>query len=530
MPATRSRNGKTTSDVPATARIDRRGRNILGGKMRIGSLLNVRTVVLGIAAAALVAAKPASSLAQSQYGSYAANSRPTQALYTPQGNYGGGRQAAYDSYGNPAVVPAGFCQGCGGQGCGNCVGNSGCGGCDCYGCGYGGGCYSGGGCYGGGGGRYGDGCGGYPGCAPMGCGGTDPPIGYDLMNDVGMAGNPCDQRGPHYFDFRVEAVLLSRDETFSDQIDFTSLNVGNNVVLSSNQLDFDERAGFRAIGRYDIGALSVFEFGYTGVFDWNTSARVDDPGGAPGNLFSLFSRPAPGQGQFGVNPATVTLPSPLNPFPETEQALSHSISLDSDLQSAELLYRRYWLGYIPRISGTLIAGFRYTRLDENFVFESQGSQPAVNNPLGPLAALRYDSDCENNLAGFQTGGDIWISLTQGLRIGAETKLGLYNNHYSLSNRITTTPIGTTPPTLTEEINDDKPAFLAETSFDIVFDILPSLSLRTGYEVLFMDSLVLAGENFNQTSPYGNQGPRVPFVNDNGEAFYSGVHAGIEYIW
>ena len=51
-------------------------------------------------------------------------------------------------------------------------------------------------------------------------------------------------------------------------------------------------------------------------------------------------------------------------------------------------------------------------------------EPAVNNPLGPDAALRYDEDCENNLAGFQTGGDIWISLMQGLRIrlGAKARL------------------------------------------------------------------------------------------------------------
>ena len=65
---------------------------------------------------------------------------------------------------------------------------------------------------------------------------------------------------------------------------------------------------------------------------------------------------------------------------------------------------------------------------------------------------------------------------------------------------------------------------------MVFDILPSLSLRAGYEVLFLNELVLAGDNFNQTSPYGNQGPREPFVNTNGELFYHGGHVGIEYCW
>ena len=86
------------------------------------------------------------------------------------------------------------------------------------------------------------------------------------------------------------------------------------------------------------------------------------------------------------------------------------------------------------------------------------------------------------------------------------------------------------PVIQPSQREAKVAFLTETSIDLVADILPSLSVRAGYEILFMDSLVLAGENFNETSPYGNQGQRVPFVNDDGEMFYHGGHVGIEYIW
>ena len=107
---------------------------------------------------------------------------------------------------------------------------------------------------------------------------------------------------------------------------------------------------------------------------------------------------------------------------------------------------------------------------------------------------------------------------------------MYNNHYSLTNQITTTPLGTTPPTLFEEFKNDHAALLTEGSVDLVADILPSISVRVGYEVLFINSLVLSGENFNQTSPYGNQGARVPFVNDDGQVLYHGAHAGLEYIW
>ena len=145
-------------------------------------------------------------------------------------------------------------------------------------------------------------------------------------------------------------------------------------------------------------------------------------------------------------------------------------------QTAEISYRRYWLGYTPRISGTLLAGFRYTRVNENFQFSAQGSEQFPQNPPQgvALAALDYKEDCDNNLAGFQTGGDIWVSLCQGIRFGTEAKVGIYDNHSVLANRIATTPSGVQPPALFEEFKDDHAAFISEGSFDVVADILPSV--------------------------------------------------------
>ncbi len=491
--------------------------------MRIGCLLRNRTKLVKFVAGVAIAALPITVTAQSSYrgnAQYATQSgepsgHAVQALYmAPSGPATQGSQPTYfDSYGNPLILPAGYCQSCNGN-CG-CYGGVSCGPC-AGGCGPYGGCN--GGCYG-----PNCGAGGFNSCMPMGGGGTDPPIGYELMNDVGTEGNLVDQRGPHYFDVRAEAVWLRRDKSFGDNIDMTSLNVGNTIVLSTDDLDIEDQVGFRVLGRYDIGPLSVVEFGYTGIFDYSDSATVNDQ---TGNLYSLFSRPAPGVGQFGVNPAGVSIPG--GPLPFTERAIQHRISLDSDLQTAEITYRRYWLGWFPRVSGTLLAGFRYTKVNETFQFDSLGTpnvDPVFTNP-----AFQYTTDAINNLAGFQAGGDMWVGLMQGLRIGAEGKAGIYNNHYNLSTRIRDGEADSLTTLLSEEFRDNKVAFIGEASVDVVADILPSVSLRAGYEVLYLDSLVLAGENFNQTSPYGNQGVRVPFVNNDGELFYHGAHAGIEYIW
>lgn len=472
----------------------------------------------------MISTASAFTFAQGPYGDFAyggrpaapANGRASQAYYTaPAGAAMAGQSSYTDANGRPMIMqtqygdPNGCYGGCGGCGCNDCNG-----GCD-------GGCYSDG-C----GGCNGPYCGGgFGGCMPMGCGGTDPAVGYQLMEDVGVEGQLADQRGPHYFDMRAEAVYLRRDTTFNQDIQFTSLNVGNTVVLDSKDLDARDQTGFRVIGRYDIGPLSVVEFGYTGIYDFEDQKTVVDP---TGNLYSLFSRPAPEFGLFGTSPVGVNLPGGANP--ESERAVQHTIKARSDLQTAEISYRRYWLGYSPRISGTLLGGFRYTRLDDDFLFETFGSEPATAQPFGPLAGLRYSTQADNNLAGFQTGADAWISLFQGLRVGSEGKVGIYNNHSVLTNRISTTPPGTIPPALTEKFRDDNVALLTEASVDVVADILPSLSLRAGYEMLYMNQLVLAGNNFNQTSPYGNQGDRVPFVDNDGHLFYHGGHVGFEFIW
>jgi hypothetical protein len=374
--------------------------------------------------------------------------------------------------------------------------------------------------------------GGFTGPMPMGDGGTCPPVGYDLMNDVGTEGYLVDQRGPHYFDVRAEAVFLDRDETFGPSYVITTEGFAQDPVrLTTDQLNYDPEPGFRIIGRYDICPLSVLEFGYMGIYTFQDAASFTDPNNP--DLFSIFSF-------FGTIPADVTDVG--GPMPQTERARTHSISIESDLQTAEISYRRYWVGWVPRISGTLLAGFRYTKLTEEFEFSSVGSE--IPNGATELASLDYTVDADNDLAGFQTGADIWVGLMQGLRFGAEGKAGLYANHYKVTHTydVTPAPDPTDPDTSPlflepEEFAEDEPAFIAEASVDLVADVLPSISLRVGYEVLFINSIVLAGDNFNPGSPY-NPGPvdnglgplRTPFDADDGEAFYHGGHAGIEFIW
>ncbi len=368
-----------------------------------------------------------------------------------------------DAYGNPAIVPASFAASYGGA------------------------------------------------CAPGASDGSYGGVGYGLENGYGDAfegGYPMDQCGPHYFDVGVEYLSYSRDETTGNIGALSTLNRIAPTVLSGGSVSEEDGPGFRLTGRYDVGPLSVLEVTYSAVYDMDGSATVVDPnptivGGVPiGDLFTVYTT-------FGTVPNGVTGAQVL-----TEQSLSNSLDFDSDLQTAEISYRRYWCGWSPRVTGTLLAGFRYTRLSEDLAFSTR------SQANGNFAAI---TEADNDLAGFQFGGDMWVTVRQGIRMGVEGKTGIYHNRYEVSNYFT----GAALPS--EHLADVQVSNLTEARFMVVADVLPSVSLKAGYEVLYMSELALASDNFNTNSPFVNGGRQAAF-NDDGELTFGGWTFGMEYVW
>lgn len=329
--------------------------------------------------------------------------------------------------------------------------------------------------------------------------------GYGDPMAVDFGGYAQDQVGPHYFDVSAEVVFLQPEEVFEDVDFFTSVGAGLNaprLLDAGAELD-DYEPGWKIAARVDLGALSVFEAAYMGLYDINYHQSVNStdvaPGGAPFQLFTVFS-------DFGTG--TLVEGFDTGDF--------HSLDYSSDLQSTELTYRRYWVGHNPRISGTYILGARYLRLTEDFVFSSIADVGGL-----PETARRYWIT-ENDLVGFQTGGDAWLGLRQGLRIGVESKVGIYNNRFKKGD------VGDFPDAGLDDFNvettGNQVAFAAEGGVHVVADILPSWSLRGGYEVLYLNSLVTAGNNIDvdditSTALYSQD-----------DALYHGFTGGFEYVW
>ena len=103
---------------------------------------------------------------------------------------------------------------------------------------------------------------------PMGAGGTDPPIGYDLMNDVGhgrrrrRSARAALLRHPRRS--RVHATRQNVRARY--RIHVAQRGQHRSCCRRANWIS-TTRAGFRIIGRYDICPLAVVEFGYMGIFD-----------------------------------------------------------------------------------------------------------------------------------------------------------------------------------------------------------------------------------------------------------------------
>ena len=387
--------------------------------------------------------------------------------------------AFMDAHGQPIVMPANYCQSCPS-----------------------GGCYQGG--------PYGD---------PMA---------------VDFGGYTQDQCGPYYFDVSIETVFLSSEDFVGGSlVPFSSSAVGaapppaatTNPRLVANGQDDDYEAGWQIALRHDLGPLSVFEATYMGVYDFGFDLTAQDPN----NLFSIFS-------QYGVAPDPADNVSGIEGLDGSD---IHNLNYQSDLQSTELTYRRYWVGSNPRVSGTILAGARYFRMTEDLVFSAYNS-PAANAAIGTPNDLtgRIDYASKNDLVGFQIGGDAWACLRQGLRLGLEGKAGVFNNRFKFdSNNFIDPAVGSTTPVNPQSAEDgNQVAFAAEGGISLVADILPSWSIKGGYQFIYMDSMVALKNNVATTQyftgvPAGTNTPVLaPALNTEGTMLYHGFHGGLEYVW
>ena len=178
-----------------------------------------------------------------------------------------------------------------------------------------------------------------------------------------------------------------------------------------------------------------------------------------------------------------------------------------------------------------MAGVRYFDLDESFSFSAIGS----NNNTFTFDQLRFfnqNTITRNELTGFQIGGDLWASVLPGLQAGVEAKGGVFGNHAEVETQIVANSI----PSATEFLQDGKTAYLGELTASIVYRLTYSWSVKTSYNLLYVDNVALAPENYNTRDLSNVLGSgaftmnRFPYLDTDGEVVYQGWSIGGEYTW
>ena len=380
-------------------------------------------------------------------------------------------------------------------------GYGGCGGCT-FGCDS---CSGGGGC---------SACGGY-GCASCQHGF----VAGMLSNFIGgllpfPEGGRC---APRWYDITIDAMYMNREDV-SRTVNFASSGVNGNIVLSTDSLDFDHQLGMRLTGSVQFFAGSNIELTYFGLFNWATGDSVNIPTG-PGTLYSVYSN-------FGLSPS--------GGFDETDRSTFQQITYSSTVDNFEINFRKRWQGANCRVQGSWLAGVRYVYLLEDFGYNTSGGEDRGTDPVVEISDSSTSLvTTRNSLTGFQMGGDLWTAIIPGVLIGAEGKAGVYGNYGAQNTSVfatTTAPAQSSTIVESAAINDI--SFVADASVQYIYRISPQWTLGGNYNIMYLDGVALAPENFNTAAPPNLQGASARTVgyNDNGRVWYHGYGARLEYIW
>lgn len=426
----------------------------------------------------------------------------------------------------------GGCQGC--CGCNECGGNA-CGGLGC-------GLLGGGGLL-----NEGLGKGGLLGscraCGGMGCGACAGGAGSGCLFSgklLGLLGPlaPYSEGGAgaqRFFDIYAGTIGLQRTSSFGGFAnavqDVTTGQFGRSTLISTDgvsgtpalnttDLDLEKmRYGLEIIANLQTRAGSNLEARYFGLNNWEVSRTASTVATGNPTLFSAYSL-------FGTNPGGVT-PG----FDDTDRSFIHTVSYNSELHNGEVNYRRRWVSPFRAVQGSYLAGIRYFDLDERFGFAATGSNDNTFT-FSQLRFFNHDTRTRNQLTGFQIGGDMWVNVVPGIHVGVEGKGGIFGNHAEVESQIFANSI----PGAREFLQDGQTAYLAEFTASAVYRLSYSWSLRGSYNLLYVDNVALAPENFNVRDLSNALGSgaftasRFPFIDTDGEVLYQGFSVGGEYTW
>jgi hypothetical protein len=311
---------------------------------------------------------------------------------------------------------------------------------------------------------------------------------------------------PRWYDIAVDLMYLNREEVgsnvgFTANARFAGPPNTPSIVLSTDNLEYEEEVGFRFNAAVISGPGSNVEFTYFGLFNWASTASVSS---ATNSLFSIYTN-------YG--------------FPvvrdEVDNTFFQSVGVSSTLDNFEVNFRRRWVGPNCFMQGSWLAGARYIYLLDDLDYRTFGTLGRSETQVRAL----------NSLTGFQVGGDLWFTLVPGISVGGDVKAGVYGNYGKQNTRIfaSLTPPAVSPPAVFEESSNNDVAMVGEANVSFIWRLNPNWTLRAGYTFLYLEGVALATDNFNPANPF-NTNRAVRELDDNSDLNFHGGFVGVEWMW
>lgn len=287
-------------------------------------------------------------------------------------------------------------------------------------------------------------------------------------------GKSCSCCGPQWI-VRGGALFMQRGQPDSSVLIFDTGDPAN--ALNANAFDFQFETGWEASMIRDCGDRG-WEVRFLMVDGWDAASNLT---AAPASLFQINN----------------VLPTFL-PGTTLVAARYHS-----DLLGGEVNRRR-------RVSDrmTVLAGFRYLELDEHFHVDADTA----------VLPTTYDTVTGNQMYGGQLGVEATLFCRDRLTVDTIAKLGVYYNDAEQATAFDTGAV-----VATAAGTSDGAAFAGEWGIASSFCLTDSLSLRASYNLMYLDSVVLASDQIPVTNLVFGTG-----INAQGGAFYHGAMVGLEY--
>ena len=305
-----------------------------------------------------------------------------------------------------------------------------------------------------------------------------------------------------YWRFNIDLLSLERSGPRETMTTTGTPNVPVDIFRR-----VDPTGGMRISASADLFYSFDLEFAWLGNITWV---------GRPSNQFS-WNLVNSGQGHvYNVGPLSTLDGTRI----ETKD---NKTNFGSNLNAFEINTRFRWVGTTSPFTGAWILGVRYVRFTESAYANNNKSRITVQAAT-PSAqentATSIRTEADNNLVGFQGGGEWFWSVFRGVMIGGNLKGGIYGNLAQNSSTIHNVLVsGTNRGNAEYHDSTTTGAFFGEANVMVNAHLGHNWYIRGGYTGLFLTNVSSAVSAVQED--FGT-------VSTNNSLIANGFYGGLEW--